>query len=92
MTVHHREKQLFHHLKKSDNKNVPLDENVDRESADSKAKVLSNMFAVEILKLVHEPAVPYCEIFTLRFYDDLKFSEIGEVFGKSENWSHMNFY
>ncbi|MCM1164850.1 MAG: sigma-70 family RNA polymerase sigma factor [Ruminococcus sp.] len=82
----------FNHLKKADNKNVPLNENVVRESADPEAKALSNMSAVEILKLVHKLDEPFREIFMLRFYGELIFSEIGEVFGKSENWARVSFF
>ena len=82
----------FNHLKKSDNKNVPLDENTCRKSENPEEKALSNISALEILKLVHRLDEPFCEIFTLRFYGNLKFSEIGEVFGKSENWARVNFF
>lgn len=82
----------FNHLKKADNRSVPLDENAVRESVDPEAKALSDMSAVEILKLVHGLGEPLREIFTLRFYGELKFSEIGEVFGKSENWARVNFF
>lgn len=84
--------EYFNHLKKADNKNVPLDENTKIEGENPEEKALSKLSAVDILKLVHALEEPYREIFTLRFYGDLKFSEIGEVFGKSENWARVNFF
>lgn len=84
--------EYFDHLKKADNKNVLLDENVEIKSGDPAKKAISNLSAVEILKLVHALEEPFREIFTLRFYGELKFSEIGEVFGKSENWARVNFF
>lgn len=82
----------FDHLKKNDNKNVPLNENLDGRSADPEKKAMSELSAADILKLVHALEDPFREIFTLRFYGELKFSEIGEVFGKSENWARVNFF
>ncbi len=84
--------EYFNHLKKADNKNVSLDENTDSKSENPEERAISNLSAVDILKLVHTLEEPFREIFTLRFYGELKFSEIGEVFGKSENWARVSFF
>lgn len=84
--------EYFNHLKKADNKNVSLDENTDSRSDNPEEKAISNLTAMDILKLVHRLEEPFREIFTLRFYGELKFSEIGEVFGKSENWARVNCF
>lgn len=84
--------EYFNHLKKSDNKNVSLDENTSGKSDNAEERAISNLSAMEKLKLVHALEEPFREIFTLRFYGELKFSEIGEVFGKSENWARVNFF
>lgn len=84
--------EYFDHLRKSDNKNVSLDENTSGKSDNAEERAVSNLSAVEILKLVHALEEPFREIFMLRFYGELKFSEIGEVFGKSENWARVNFF
>lgn len=84
--------EYFNHLKKSDNKNVSLDENMDSKSENPEERAISNLSAVDILKLVHSLEEPFREIFMLRFYGELNFSEIGEVFGKSENWARVNFF
>ncbi|MDE7230091.1 MAG: sigma-70 family RNA polymerase sigma factor, partial [Oscillospiraceae bacterium] len=84
--------EYFNHLRKADNKNLPLDENMTAESDNPEEKALSSLSAVDILKLVHTLKEPFREIFMLRFYGDLKYSEIGEVFGKSENWARVNFF
>ncbi len=84
--------EYFNHLKKADNRNIPLDENTTVVSDNAEARAISSLSAVEILKLVHALDEPFREIFTLRFYGELKFSEIGEVFGKSENWARVSFF
>lgn len=84
--------EYLNHLKKADNKNVSIDENTDSNSDNPEERAISNLSAVDILKLVHSLEEPFREIFTLRFYGELKFSEIGEVFSKSENWARVNFF
>lgn len=84
--------EYFDHLRRSDNKNIPLDENNSIYGENAEARAVSSLSAVEILKLVHALEEPFREVFTLRFYGDLKFSEIGEVFGKSENWARVSFF
>lgn len=92
--------EYFNHLKKADNKNLSLEETMeggsnyhnDHNDHNPEEKAVSNLSSLEILKLVHLLEEPFREIFTLRFYGELKFSEIGEVFGKSENWARVNFF
>ncbi len=35
---------------------------------------------------------PYSEIFSLRFYSELSFKEIGKLFGKTDNWACVIYY
>lgn len=35
---------------------------------------------------------PYREIFKLRFYSELSFKQIGELFGKTDNWACVTFH
>lgn len=46
----------------------------------------------EIYKAVHRLEEPYREIILLRMHTDMNFAEIGEIFGKSENWARVTFY
>lgn len=42
--------------------------------------------------LLHNLDEPYKEIFTLRVFGDLPFSQIGELFGKTDSWARLIFY
>lgn len=42
--------------------------------------------------LLHQLNEPYKEIFTLRVFGDLPFSQIGELFGKSDSWARLISY
>ncbi len=42
--------------------------------------------------LLHNLNEPYKEIFTLRVFGELPFSQIGELFGKTDSWARLIFY
>lgn len=42
--------------------------------------------------LLHELNEPYKEVFTLRVFGELPFSQIGELFGKTDSWARLIFY
>ena len=43
-------------------------------------------------KAIHSLREPYREIFLLRTLSELSFREIGEVFGRTENWAWLTYY
>ena len=42
--------------------------------------------------LLHKLNEPYKEVFTLRVFGELPFSQIGELFGKNDSWARVIFY
>lgn len=42
--------------------------------------------------LLHKMNEPYKEVFTLRVFGELRFSQIGELFGKTDSWARLVFY
>jgi len=81
------------YLKKSENKNISLEsaekagepQNFEQVFADSET-------ALKIHRFLHCLDESYREVFTLRVFAELKFSEIGSIFGKSENWAGVTYY
>ena len=57
-----------------------------------KEDVLDRENCREIYKAVHRLEEPYREIVLLRINTDMTFADIGEIFGKSENWARVTFY
>lgn len=55
-------------------------------------EVIKRNTLVSIHKEIHRLQEPYREIFLLRASLHLSFKEIGEVFGKSENWARVTYY
>ncbi len=45
-----------------------------------------------LIRRIHELKEPGREVVYLRIFGELSFKEIGEVFGKSENWARVTFY
>ena len=42
--------------------------------------------------LLHGLPEPYKEVFSLRTFGELPFSQIGELFGKTENWARVTYF
>ena len=47
---------------------------------------------LRIHRALHDLAEPYKEAFTLRTLGELRYSEIGALFGRSENWARVTYY
>ena len=48
--------------------------------------------SMRIHRLLHHLDEPYREVFTLRALGQLSFRDIGELFGKSENWACVVYH
>lgn len=46
----------------------------------------------EILQLIHDMKEPIREVMYLRLISNLSFAEIGEIIGKTENWTRVTFF
>lgn len=74
---------------KKQSKRVPAEET---EDVPYEEELLDRENCREIYKAVHRLDEPYREIVLLRIHTDMNFAEIGEIFGKSENWARVTFY
>lgn len=48
--------------------------------------------ALRIHLILHDLKEPYKEVFQLRVFGELPFSQIGYIFGKTENWARVTYY
>lgn len=55
-------------------------------------KVEDKDTALRIHLVLHELQEPYKEVFQLRVFGELPFSQIGMIFGKSENWARVTYH
>lgn len=86
-------KNLYlNHLKRSDNNNLPLEEAVNASNESLEERISNNEQAIYIHKLLHNLDEPYKEVFSLRVFAELKYDDIGAIFGKTANWARVTFY
>ena len=85
--------EYYNHLKRADHRNLPLDA-AQNAAADEplEHRISDKMQAMQLHRMLHRLDEPYKEIFMLRVFAELKFSEIGSLFGKSENWARVTFF
>ncbi len=76
--------------KKYANTEIVLD-GISGDELTPEEEVLSKETAKEIRMYIHQLPEPYKEVFLLRFYAELSFREIGQMFGKSEVWGRVTY-
>ncbi len=64
---------------------LPSDENVENSVADSD-------MAFRIHLVLHRLEEPYKEVFQLRVFGELSFSQIAAIFGKTESWARVTYH
>ena len=47
---------------------------------------------LELYRAIHLLPEPAREVVHLRAFGDLSFREIGDIFGKTENWARVTYY
>ena len=55
-------------------------------------KLVDKESVLKIHKQLHNLKQPYKEVFSLRIFGELSFSEIAELFSKTESWARVTFY
>ena len=77
---------------RKNSKYTELDEELPEQS-DTMAKVVEDKdTALHIHLVLHELEEPYKEVFQLRVFGELPFSQIGMIFGKTENWARVTYH
>ncbi|MDD7408919.1 MAG: RNA polymerase sigma factor [Anaerovoracaceae bacterium] len=70
-----------------------LDKNLeDKESVDFVQVIADKEKVLKIHQFIHGMREPYKEVFYLRVFGELNFSQIGNVFEKSSNWARLIYY
>lgn len=60
------------------------------DSPETKAEEKEDTLRIHML--LHQMEEPYKEVFQLRVFGELGFSDIGKLFGKSENWARVTYH
>lgn len=67
-------------------------ESLEQTELNFENELLDKETAWEVHKLLHQLREPYKEVFSLRVFGELSFSQIGELFGKTDSWARLIFY
>lgn len=70
--------------------------NLDIDISDAALSLETDYLDKEAIRqlhiLLHNLKEPYKEVFTLRVFGELSFSEIGELFEKTDSWARLIFH
>lgn len=85
---------LYQELRKKNRfKTVELDDDlIDLSRSDCEASVIRQENKMELYQAIHHLPEQEREVVLYRISGELSFREIGEILGKSENWSRTVFY
>lgn len=82
----------FSYLKKKQNNFESVEDIADVSDSGFEQILVDDESVFEIHKILHNLEEPYKEVFTLRFFGDLSFSKIAELFGKTESWARVTYH
>lgn len=62
------------------------------DKADIEIEIENKDMALKIHQILHNMEEPYKEVFQLRIFGELSFINIGNIFGKTENWARVTYH
>lgn len=71
---------------------LPEAEENDAVAEGPEAAVIADAQRMELYRAIHLLPEPAREVVHLRAFGDLSFREIGDIFGKTENWARVTYY
>lgn len=85
----------FSYLKKA-GRTEPLDDteflNLSLQDESVEEHLLRQDEAQQVQKILHNLPDPYKEVFMWRVFADLSYKQIGQIYGKSDNWAYVTYH
>ena len=86
-------KNTYFSLSQKQKRLVPgIDMDFPDITSDLETNYLDKEAAKRLHVLLHNLHEPHKEVFTLRVFGELPFSQIGALFGKTDSWARLIFY
>ena len=82
----------FTYLKKHSKEVLYENIMVENQTKDIITEISNKETSKTIHSYLHTLKEPYKEVFTLRIFAELNFKDIGDLFGKTENWACVTYY
>ena len=73
-------------------KTAPIPEELPASGKSIEQQVTDKDSSFRIHAALHTMEEPYREVFELRVFGELSFSQIGTIFGKTENWARVTYH
>ena len=74
------------------NRTAPIPEDLPASGKSIEQQVTDKDSSFRIHAALHTMDEPYREVFELRVFGELSFSQIGTIFGKTENWARVTYH
>ncbi len=84
-------KNSFYNYAKKQEKFVELKEETELFK-DAEHDLLLDYDSKLVHRILHDMKEPYKEVFSLRIFGELSFSDIGELFDRSDSWARVTFH
>ena len=85
-------KNCFVDEKRRGSKTTPIPEDLASSGKSIEQQVSDKDSSFRIHTVLHALDEPYREVFELRIFGELSFSQIGTIFGKTENWARVTYH
>ena len=89
-------KNTYFSYSKKNKKVLSIDESGLQNVADPDARIDAQIGEQEearlIRKILHDMSDPYKEVFMWRVFGELSFKEIGDLYGKTDNWACVTYH
>lgn len=82
----------YSYIKKADRTECIDNVEIAEQGASFEERLFRHDTAMQIQKILHDIPEPYKEVFMWRVYAELSFKQIGQIFGKSENWACVAYH
>ena len=85
-------KNLFADEKRRQSRNAPIPDEVPDPGRGIEQAAVDRDTSFRLHAALHRVEEPYREVFELRVFGELSFREVGEIFGKTENWARVTYH
>ena len=82
----------YSYIKKANRTECIDNVEIAEQGASFEERLFRHDTAMQIQKILHDVPEPYKEVFMWRVYAELSFKQIGQIFGKSENWACVAYH
>ena len=82
----------YSYIKKANRTECIDNVEIAEQGASFEERLFRHDTAIQIQKILHDIPEPYKEVFMWRVYAELSFKQIGQMFGKSENWACVTYH